>query len=1127
MRMSRLFLLAALFAIGAASAAEPAANDPLAQRFGQPAASARPRVWWHWIDGNVTRQGISRDLEWMKRVGIGGFQLFDVGRGYPALVEHPVRFMSPDWLDDVRFAAAEADRLGLEMTIASAGGWSETGGPWVRPEQAMKKLVWSETHLHGGEPFHGTLAQPPSGNGMFQDLPSRPDLDFRGEPKSKPLRPAVSWYADTRVVAFGLPAAGEPAPVASASAGTPDAALLRDGRYDQAFVLPSAGPDQDSWVQFDFGAPTTIRSLRLGIAWPEGTASPMPAGSVLASDDGVQFRTVAALPPPATAANLPIYTLALPETRARYFRIAVRPGSGAILPGISRTIGEFRFTEIDFSGVARPNRYEAKAGFSLLTDYDAVRTPDVDTRAVVDRGSVIDLTSRLRAGGRLDWTPPRGEWLVLRFGCSLTGQVNRPATDAATGLEVDKLSARDVGDYLERYYGPILGALGELSGARGWRNILTDSWEAGQENWTPALLAEFKARRGYDATPYLPVLADYIVGSAGSSDRFLWDFRRTIADLLAENHYRTIGEFARRHGLGYWGEAMGTGLPTMGDGLQDKRYTTVPMGEFWQVDPAKPNDPKHVADLREAASAAHVYGQNIVAAESFTSFPLPGMPPPYATTPRLLKPLADRVMALGVNRFSLHAAVHQPLEQGPGFTLSFFGQFFSRLETWGEMADGWIGYLSRASQLLQEGRAVSDIAYFYGEGAPVTVPDNAVTEPRIPAGYPFDFVGRDMLLQDLRADAGGLAAPSGVTYRLLVLPSNTTRLSLPLLRRLRELVAAGAVLTGPRPEGTPGLSGDAEAAKQIQAMWSGLDGEHTVRRYGKGRIYCGLPLEQVLAAEGIEPDVRFTGEGAEHLVAIHRRLDDGELWFVANQSDAALQAEGDFRVAGRQAELWHAEDGRIEPASWRQQSGRTMVPLRLGPYQSVFVVFRKAAVQAAYDMTPAEETVLATLEGGWDLSFQPDRGAPPSLHLDALASWTAQADPGVRYFSGVVAYSKEFEADPQWSASGRRIVLDLGELHEVARIRLNGVDLGTAWMPPYRVELAAALRPGRNELRVEVANLWPNRIIGDLQPGAPRSYAFSTFNLYMPHVIKLPYAADTPLLPSGLLGPVRLLSETQ
>ncbi|MDB5974059.1 MAG: Alpha-L-arabinofuranosidase precursor [Nevskia sp.] len=995
----------------------------------------------------------------------------------------------------------------------------------------MKKLVWSEMRLHGGKRFKGKLASPPSVSGPLQGVPVRPDFEYKGEPLGRPVHPTATYYADTRVVAFRLPSAMRAAPVplrATASAGAPDAALLRDGRFDQAFILPSAGPDQDSWIQFDFGAAVTIRSLRLGIAWPEGVASAMSKGTILASDDGIAFHPVAELPAPATAANLPVYTLALPETRARYFRLAVRPNAGFSFPGLSRPVSEFRFTELDFSAIARPDRYEAKAGFALLPDYEAVRTAAVDPAAVIDRGEVIDLTNRLRADGHLDWTPPAGEWQVLRFGYSLTGQINRPATNAATGFEVDKLSARDVRDYLERYYGSIIAALDGLSGARGFQDILTDSWEAGQENWTPALIEEFKARRGYDPRPYLPVLADYIVGNAETSDRFLWDFRRTLADLLAESHYKTIGDFASEHGLGYWGEAMGIGLPTMGDGLQDKRYTTVPMGEFWQVDPAQPSDPKQIADIREAVSAAHVYGQNIVAAESFTSFPLPNVPAPYATTPRQLKPIADRFLAQGVNRFSLHAAVHQPLEQAPGFTLSFFGQYFSRHETWAEQAGAWTGYLSRASQLLQEGHAAEDIAYFYGEGAPATVPDNAKTDPQIPAGYAYDFVSRDMILGDFQAGEGGIVAPSGITYKLLVLPAATTRLTLPLLRRLRELVAAGAVLVGPRPVGSPGLAdADAEVMQVADDLWGDLDGKlRTVHVFGKGRVYWGMPLADVLAKENLAPDIRLSGEGAANIVAIHRRLDDSEIYFMANQSAAPVRIAADLRATGREAELWHAEDGRIEAASYHQQSGRTVVPLALEPYQSVFIVLRKPSASLEREVPAMVVTPLATLGGGWDVAFTPERGAPPSMHLDGLASWTAQTDPGVRYFSGTGTYTKVIDVDRDWLQAGRRILLDLGEVHELARVFVNGTDTGIAWMPPYRVDVTRAIKPGRNELRIEVANLWPNRIIGDLQPDVAKKYAYSTFNYYAPSLVKLPYTRDTPLLPSGLIGPVQLLTQT-
>lgn len=1125
MRRARAAALALLAAAGAAAAQDAAT---LEQQFREPTAAARPRVWWHWIDGNVTAEGITRDLEWMRRIGVAGFQLFDVGRGYPAYVEQPATFMSPQWLALVRHAAAEADRLGLEMTLASADGWSETGGPGVQPAAAMKKLVWSETALHGGRRYSGRLPLPPSANGPFQDLAMQPPFKIAGEPKWDQPVPRTPYYADARVVAYRETVREPARATARASAGAPDAALLRDGRFDRAFVLPVAPAQGENWLALDFGRPVTVRSLRLGMLWPEGKGSALPEGSVQAGDDGRHWRTLAPLPDPGSAAGLPVYTLALPETRARWFRVRVAPSKGFSLPGLpARSIEEFRFTEMDFAAAARPNRYEAKAGYATLRDYEAAATPD--SGAAIDPASVVDLTSLLHADGTLDWTPPPGDWTVLRFGYSLTGAVNRPATAAGSGYEVDKYSAREVRGYLEGYYGPVLAALGPLSGARGLRAVLTDSWEAGQANWTPAMLDEFRARRGYDPTPWLPVLADRIVGSAAASDRFLWDFRRTLADLLAEAHYGTVAAFAREHGLDYYGEAMGVGLPTTGDGLQDKRYPTVPMAEFWQVPPELPSFPNHVADVREAASAAHVYGQNLVAAESFTSFPFPGTPAPYATTPRLLKPLADRFMALGVNRFVIHTAPHQPLERAPGFTLSMIGQYFSRHETWGEQARGWMDYLARSSQLLQQGRYAADIAYFYGEGAAVTVPDGAATDPAIPPGYGYDFVGRDMLLQDFRVQDGRLVAPSGVSYRLLVLPASTASLSLPLARKLRELVAQGAVLVGPRPLRAAGLAdGDAALAAVAGELWGDLDGRMRTRRdYGRGRVYWGLPLADVLAAEDLAPDVRFEGEGAERMVTLHRHLPDGEIYFVANQGGAPVRLDARLRASGYEAELWRADDASIAPASFRQENGRTVVPLALGAYDAVFVVLRRPTTLAERAVAAPDERTLATLDGPWTLRFMPGRGAPDSVRLARLASWSESADPGIRYYAGTGGYETILDVPKRWLAGRPRLLLDLGEVHETAEVFVDGRSAGYAWKPPYRVDVGAYLKPGRNALRIAVANLWPNRFIGDRQPGATHRYAFSTYDDYWPGLARLPFDKDTPLLPSGLLGPVRLVAETQ
>ncbi|HVT36912.1 MAG TPA: glycosyl hydrolase, partial [Nevskiaceae bacterium] len=972
----------------------------------------------------------------------------------------------------------------------SAPGWSETGGPNVQPASAMKKIVYSETRVEGGKPFHGVLPMPPANFGPYQDVVRKPPFQINGEPKSTvPPLADTHWYADTRVIAYRLPAGEAMQQVArvSASAGTPDAGLLRDGKFDRAFVLPLAANGQDNWVQYDFGAPATVRSLRVGTRWSDGRASGLSEGRVEASDDGVTFRNIAALPPAATSANLPLYTLALPETRARYFRLVIKPASGFSFPGLPlRKFDQFQITELDFSSAARPNRYEAKAAYAVLADYDSAASVEVGADAAIDAGSVVDLTAQLQPDGRLDWTPPSGEWNVIRFGAALTGQTNAPATSAGTGYEVDKLSAREGRNYLDQYYGSLLAADGPLAGTHALQAILTDSWEAGQENWTPALLEEFRALRGYDATPYLPVLADHIVGSAAISDRFLWDFRRTLADMLAENHYKVIADYAHEHGLAYYGEAMGIDLPTTGDGLQDKRYPTVPMGEFWQVAPDKPSNGNHIADVREAASAAHVYGQNIVATESFTGFPLPGVPVPYSTTPWLLKPLADRFMTHGVNRFVIHTAVHQPLERGPGFTLSIFGQYFSRLETWGEQARGWMDYLARSSELLQQGRYAADIAYFYGEGAAATVPAGAVTDPAMPAGYGYDFVCRDMLLKDFTVKDGRLLAPSGTSYRLLVLPASTTRMTLALVRRLREFVAAGAVLVGPRPQGANGLAdSDADVLAVASDLWGDLSAaSKSARAYGKGRVYWSQPLADVLAAEKLAPDIAFKIQGgSDKLISIHRHLDDGELYFIANQDAAAVRVDADLRVSGRAAELWHADDGRIEAASFHQQSGRTVVPLALAPYEAVFVVLRRSTVARVHAERAERMQALGTIDGAWEVSFTPDRGAPPVAHFDALASWSDNADAGVRYFSGTATYHKTMQVPKTWFEHGRRLLLDLGAVHETAQVSINGRDAGIAWKPPYRVDVTGLLKPGANDVEIAVANLWANRFIGDQQPG--------------------------------------------
>ena len=710
------------------------------------------------------------------------------------------------------------------------------------------------------------------------------------------------------------------------------------------------------------------------------------------------------------------------------------------------------------------------------------------------------------------------------MGYSLTGEKNHPATPEATGYEVDKLSRKHVNTYVEHYVNLVAGAMGPYFG-KSFRYFLMDSWEAGHENWTEDMAKEFRARRGYELTPFLPVLTGRVVESADASDRFLWDFRRTIADLLAENHYAAATEYFHKRGVGLYAEAMGSSLPTTGDGLLSKGQVDIPMGEFWTPLPGQKDSPEHPADVREAASAAHIYGKTLVAAESFTSMP---MVPGWGQSPAYLKPIGDRFFALGLNRVVFHTSDHQPFVDEvhkPGITLGPFGQHYSRNITWAEQAVAWNTYLARCSYLLQQGLFVGDLAYYYGEGAPVSVPFWKKVRPEPPPGYAYDYVNTDVLLNRMTVKDGRLVLPDGMSYRVLVLPEDVDRLTLPVVRKLRDLVAEGATLVAPRPGASPSLAGFPAADEEIRGIvndvWGPMDGKSlTQHDYGKGKVYWGGSLEEVLLARKIAPDVEHSRPQPDTtLVWIHRRLPDADLYFIANQKERAEDVLATFRVEGRQAELWHPDTGSIEPASYRIEGGRTTVPLSLEPNGSVFVAFRAPASTTSRTLSRPVHTTLATLSGPWSVSFPPSGGAPPQVRLDTLASWTVSADPGVKYFSGTATYAKEIQALPAWFKPGVRVVLDLGRVREIAEVSVNGKAVGgILWKAPFDADVTAALKPGANRLEIKVTNLWPNRMIGDLQPSATKRYTFTDYK---------PYTKDSPLLESGLLGPVTLSSITR
>jgi hypothetical protein len=1106
--------LLAFFALAAASVgfAQSAPNsaaktvlaqDPLVQGFLAPPDSAKPRTWWHWTNGNVTESGITKDLEWMKRAGIGGFQLVDVASGNGQVVEPKINFGTEEWYHAVRHSAELAKQLDLEMSIFSCAGWSEAGGPWVTQQMAMKKLVWSETDVAGPTNFSAKLASPPSNEGSVRD--------------SGAGGGGSHFYADSAVIAYRTPA--EEAPMASlhpkvtTSGGPIDGAALLDDSLMTAVNIVASKDGGPAWLQYEFAQPYTARALSLG------SRGRIPVGRILAGDDGVSFRTIADTPGPQGYHGASIRTFAFPAVTARFFRIefdrvgltpaevihgaaaeppATFPGAASAPYGISEAI---------FYSDARVNRWEDKGAFGSLMDvYDVVPTPDAPAAAEISRGDIVNLTGKMDKDGTLHWDVPAGRWTILRMGYSLTGAKNRPSVPAGSGYEVDKLSSKYVQQYFSGYMDPMKAHLGDLVGSTV-QYMTMDSWEAGMQNWTDDMIAEFQSRRGYDPTPYLPVLAGRVVQNADASDRFLWDFRRTLADLYAGDFYGTMDSELHKLGMKAYSEASGVALEIPEDTLLNKSHIDIPMAEFW-VGRMHPES-MYYADVRGAASTAHVYGKPLVATESFTGG---GYEAPYT-----LKKFADYWFTQGVNRIVFHTSAQQPLDTKPGNTM--VGTHINRNITWAEMAKPFMTYVARVSYMLQQGTPVSDLAYLLPDGAPSTMPFwGDGLQPAPPAGYDYDFINTDVLLHrtSVAADGrihieGSSELPDGMSYRVLVLPP-TTMMTPEVLQKLHELVAAGATIVGARPTSSPSLlhypDADAHVRDLATDLWGDMDGvtlnQHA---FGKGMTYCGITLDEVLTRLKSVPDFASSGSLDNPPAWVHRHTPDADFYFVANQADAPVHIDARFRVSGKDMQVWLPMDGEmtgdnpgnsavystvaridqrtgnrqpgIQPALYATESGFTVVPLDLAERESVFVVFRNTRAAPVPSGSGTIDTTLTTVAGPWTVTFPPNWGAPASVQMQKLASWTDNSDPGIKYFSGTATYSKTVQAPAAWLRSGQHIWIDLGKVRDIAEVKVNGKSAGLTWAPPYRLDVTAELKPGANKLEIEVTNEWTNRQIGD------------------------------------------------
>ena len=1106
-RQQMLSFLSA-FVLAAAAFAEP--QPPLEGGFRSPPASARPWVYWYWMSGNIAREGLTADLEAMKQAGIGGAMIFNIGDA----ISGPVTILSPEWRELMRYAICEAGRLGIEIALNnSATGWSSSGGPWITPELAMQRVTWSETTV--------------SGDGMDQEwlLPSPPTR--------------LGVYRDVAVLAFPTPEAEQvdlsgPAVTASDPGFQKECMVGKNEvvggwNWDESPAIKTgllgvAGP-MPPWVQFTYGNPVQPRSLHAAFAGTEA-----PHGVLEQSDDGLNWRQVRPFQP----RNRAPVDVVFEAPPARHWRVRFETQKPVKLSAL-RLGADYRIEE--WTGKAMFNAYGLdKPPFT----HPGQPAPE---SCVIPRGRLLDLTDRMDASGRLKWQPPQADcgqgrakrWTILRFGYTPTGSKICPAARGGDGLECDKLNPAALDVHFQNSLQPFFD---DPTMNRIVKYVHVDSYERGAQNWTAALPMEFKNRRGYDLRPWLPALTGRVVGNVQDSERFLWDFRHTITSLMHENYFGHMRELCRKTGKQFTCEPY---HQTQFNNVTAGGKADIPMCEAWMG----PGIPAPYW-MKLGASPAHVYGKQIVGAESFTAPESFGGD--WNTDFWDMKELGDAMFCGGVNLMVFHVYAHQPWTKlVPGQTLGGIGTHFERSNTWWGQMPAFTGYISRCQNALQKGRFVADALYFCGENSPneSVAPSGEMLLPR---GYDYDVCDADVIHNRLRVQDGKLTLPEGGSYRLLVLPDDAA-MTPEMVRRIGELVQAGATVVGPKPSFSPSLenqpAADARVRALAEAIWGDCDGvKVTERAHGSGRIFRGRPLSRILADCVIPPDVETPAEKPliRHL---HRELKEGQLYFLASSSTQPQAMDVTFRVGKGVPQLWDPVTGetRLLP-EFRRESGRTVAPLQFDARQSYFVFF--GAAGPATKKLPAakanfpEIKPMMELAGAWELSFDPGRGGPSQVTFQKLEDWSKRPEEGIKYYSGKGTYRKDFDLPQAETRAGERIFLDLGKVKNVAQIRLNGQELGTVWCAPWRVEITSALKSAGNHLEIDVVNLWPNRMIGDEQlpedclwngnhpatlqrwpdwllKGTPRPSGRHTFS-----TVKF-WRKDSPLLESGLLGPVRVM----
>ena len=1035
----------------------------LENRFLSPPDSVRTGIFWYWMSNNISKQGAIKDLQAMKKAGITLAFIGNIGPSTHHNQNYPygkVKFMSPEWWDIFHTALKTASELGIEIGIFNSAGWSQSGGPWVKPEQSMRYLASTEVQVTGPATVSQKLPMPAKD---FQDVnvlafPSIRQNLFRNAGSQTIVSDNLTKLADA---GYKLPATES-----SITLQLPERQFARS-----LLIYPG-----------DFLNVHCSLQVREGNGYRTIKEFDADRDASLLLSNGFNQRA-------------PVVE-SFPDAAGQEFRLV-----------FSNVKANSTVTSIVLTPAPVIQRYPGKT-FAKIEEGGTNSSNTTDSTLFINPKQVLDLSKHLSADGTLNWTAPKGDWTIMRTGMVSTGIVNSPASPEATGLETDKLSKEHITAHFNAFIGEIYKRI-PVADRRCWKYTVLDSYEKGGQNMTDGMLEKFKKHYGYDPAPYLPALYGYPIGSLELSDRFLWDMRRFIADQIAYQYVAGLTELSHQYGLKSWLENYGHG-GFSAEFLQYGGQADEIAGEFWTN--------KHTAEKRAAASCAHIYGKKIVWAESFTNEGRNGSA--FQRYPGMLKPYADLAFSEGINSMLLHVFIQQyDNNEYPGVD-GWFGTEFNRKNTYFSQIDPFVRYIQRTSFLLQQGRNVADVAYYIGESTPIMT---GSMKPDLPKGYNFDFINSEVLIRDLAVQNGRLVLPNGTSYGILVLPpQNAMRPA--VLRKLEQLVTQGAVIIGLPPTHSPSLqnypSADLEVQQLTAKLWGKIDTKQlkTVSRvlpYGKGKILMNFSLTQAFDLLQIRPDCLPDNDS---VVYTHRRDGQNDIYFLANQSQKSIQFSSTFRVPGKQPELWNPVTGTSRPLpAYMMNDKGTTVPLQLAPYESAFIIFKNAGKPSSNALSAnfPKPTVLASVTGPWKVQFDSDsikRGPLGVVTFNQLTDWTTSNDPRIKNYSGTAIYHNTIVVN---KLSQRPIYLDLGKVNVMATVKINGQNAGGVWTAPYRLNVTPLLKDGINDIEVEVVNTWINRILGDqtLPEQARR---------LRPHTV--PWKPDTPLQASGLIGPVQLVS---